>query len=447
MPNPSDDSAHELPRDESSFVEFRGPANWFSFQMPRSLTSRQTEAFVEISPAGADASGDESSSRHRRWSMTLYAAWVEDSSPETQAASFDASALFPAVLHSKQATALTLQSPSKAWSGTSRGSRGGKWWRRMLTPRATYQWRLWIIEHREIMVVASLQSASGVPLDEDTIATCEAALNSITFADVLAKPPEVFRQDVMQLARRYFPLLKVEPAAGFSVRVQESEVNLANFYRSYLKRPERFEQIVLPGLTTVVRLQEWGQDQIMPPLDEVRDRIMPMLYPEDDADEGLTDFVRRPWVGGLVVMFVVDEDDTYRFVHRELLNRWQITPEELEQLAMRNLDRYSSDHPLKVTVVGDESDPRILVPLEPDAYNSARILGTQFHARMRELFGPELVVGVPNRDFFVAVSLDHPELIDHVRERVLQDYNSMHHPLTRRLLVISLDGVSEYSAT
>ncbi len=444
MPVPADDESRrdddERP-DASAFVEYRGPANWFSFRMPASLTSRQTEAFVEILPT---ADGDVSTARD--WTMTLYAAWVEEACPDTHAASFDATALFPSVVHSRPAPPLTLSCQNKAWSGTSRGSRAGRWWRRVLRPRASYQWRLWVIEYRDIVVVASLQSASGIPLAKEAVAVCEAALNSITFADILAKPPEVFRQDVVALTRRYFPLLDVSVSGGFSVRVQDSEVNLANFYRSYVKRPERFEQIVLPGLTTVVRLQEWGQDQIMPPLDEVRERVMPMLYPESDADDSLKDFVRRNWVGGLVVMFVVDEDDTYRFVHHELLNRWQITAEELECLAMQNLDRYSNDHPLKVTVVGDEDDPRMLVPLEPDAYNSARILGPQFHARLRELFGPELVVGVPNRDFFVAVSLDHPELIDHVRERVLQDYNSMHHPLTRRLLVVSLDGVSEYAA-
>ena len=86
----------------------------------------------------------------------------------------------------------------------------------------------------------------------------------------------------------------------------------------------------------------------------------------------------------------------------------------------------------------------MLVPVEPNAYNSVRLLGEQLHRRLRELLGPELVVGLPNRDFFVAVSLGHPGLVGQVQQRVIQDYQSMHHPLTSRLLVISADGVSEY---
>ena len=86
----------------------------------------------------------------------------------------------------------------------------------------------------------------------------------------------------------------------------------------------------------------------------------------------------------------------------------------------------------------------MLIPVNPNAYNSVRLLGSQLHHRLRQLLGAELVVGLPNRDFFVAVSLNHPNLIGEIREQVARDFHSMHHPLTSRLLVISADGVSEY---
>jgi hypothetical protein len=269
-------------------------------------------------------------------------------------------------------------------------------------------------------------------------------LKSVRFAPTPAMPPEPFRRHVMGLARKHFPLLKVLAKGRFAIELQGSEINLSNFYRSYLQQPESLDQVILPGLTSVVRLQEWGPDQVMPPLDEVEDRIMPMLYPEEDAAETLKDFVQLPWIGGLTQVFVIDEDDTYRFVHDSMLQQWDLSMESLQELAMENLDSYAADHPMQVNLIGDEQDPQMLVPINPDPYNSARILGRTFHQRLRELFGPEVIVGVPNRDFFVAVSLNHPTLIGHVRDRVVQDYHAMHHPLTQRLLVISADGVSEY---
>ena len=95
-------------------------------------------------------------------------------------------------------------------------------------------------------------------------------------------------------------------------------------------------------------------------------------------------------------------------------------------------------------MVGEDDDARMLIPVIPNPYNSARILGEGLHEQLRNVLGAELLVGIPNRDFFVAVSLRHPELVEQVQERVQQDYQSMHHPLTNRLLVISADGVSEY---
>jgi hypothetical protein len=53
-------------------------------------------------------------------------------------------------------------------------------------------------------------------------------------------------------------------------------------------------------------------------------------------------------------------------------------------------------------------------------------------------------VGVPNRDFFVAVSLDSDEVIEQVCAKVVDDHDRMDHPLSKRLLLVSSDGVSEF---
>ena len=67
-----------------------------------------------------------------------------------------------------------------------------------------------------------------------------------------------------------------------------------------------------------------------------------------------------------------------------------------------------------------------------------------FTARLRESVGGDLAVGVPGRDFFVAVSLKSPEMLEHVRGRVKEDFGMMDHPLTDRLLLLTADGACEY---
>ena len=210
----------------------------------------------------------------------------------------------------------------------------------------------------------------------------------------------------------------------------------------YLQQPEQFRRIVLPGLTTLVRLQELSPEQLVPALHEVRDHILPMLSADEDSRN--EERVRMPWVGGLSVGYVVDEDDSYRFIQPQMLETWDLSLDELHDLAIANLRQYAEENPLEVTMLGDDAHPRMLMPVRPDAYNCSRILDPGFHGRLRDLFGPELIVGVPNRDFFIAVSMKDAALIDQVRSRVNQDFATMHHPLTKRLLVVSADGVSEY---
>lgn len=394
----------------------------------------QNESVIEVRPQTGRAPAD--------WSMALYAAWVDSHQVNEQSPAFSVASLFPRVVRSERLEVSDTPAISRGWSGVSRCRSSGPWWKRF--KRERYEWRLWILEHQNVMLVASLQSAGGQPLEESVIDICSKLLESVTFAETPAMPPEAFRQEVIALAEKHFPLLKVVAKGRFAIELQGSEINLSNFYRSYLRQPEAMAQVILPGLTSVVRLQEWGPDQVMPPFTEVESRIMPMLYPDEDAADTLKDFVQLPWIGGLTQVFVIDEDDTYRFVHGSMLDHWDMSVDSLLELAMENLDAYADDHPLQVNLVGDDEDPQMLVPVNPDPYNSARILGSNFHQRLREIFGPEVIVGVPNRDFFVVVSLNHPTLISHVQDRVVQDYQSMHHPLTQRLLVISADGVSEY---
>lgn len=449
----TDDRAHpeEGPADEATV--FWGPANWFSLTIPQQLAIEQSEAFLEISPKPVSVSVTKKATAVEDkpaeptaplpWSMTLYAAWVEDGEPQTNAASFSPASLFPGVVQCNPCEPLALSARNQGWAGMSLKSTG-PWWKKLFQRRNSYQWRLWIIEYRQIIVVASLQTTLSRTLPETAVQTCSEILTSINFSDELALPPELFRKEVVDLATKHFPLLEVASAGTFSVRINDSEIHLTNFYRSYLKTPHRLKQIVLPGLTTVVRLQEWGPEQLMPQLAEVSDRIMPMLYPEADTGESMIDFVQIPWVAGLCIMFVLDEDDTYRFVHKAMLDVWEMTVDEVRDLAMENLEQFTRDNPLEVSLVGEDNDPRMLVPMNPSAYNSVRLLGHELHFRLRQVLGAELVVGIPNRDFFVAVSLNHPSLIGEIRQQVARDFQSMHHPLTSRLLVISADGVSEY---
>ena len=269
----------------------------------------------------------------------------------------------------------------------------------------------------------------------------------MTFDDDPVYSPERFADRVVRLARDRFPLLDCRKTADFQIQFAGSHVNLSNFYRTFLSAPESFEQIVLPALTTVVRMQELGTDQTAPPLDRVRDRIMPMLYPLAAWRSGFPNFVGLEWVAGLSILYVVDEARAYRYIGNELLDRWKIDRNDLHRLALANLDDYFQKHPMEIAVAAEDDGPRLLMPHNPNAYNTARLLSPNFHSQLRELLlSGEIAVGIPSRDFFVAFSLDSSETTELIRRKVAKDYSTMDHPLSDRLLLVTADGVSEYCA-
>jgi hypothetical protein len=314
----------------------------------------------------------------------------------------------------------------------------------LMSRRTHVNWQLWFVQHKSLLLTIERHFEGRE--DPQVSADLAQVLQSLMFAVEPADTPEQFAERVLELAREKFPLLPCEMGDDLQLKLGESRINLFNFYRLYVKAPNRFREIVMPALTTVVQVQEWGPDQTEPPLERVRDRIYPMLYPESVWRENFPTFTGTPWIADLMILYVVDEAQAYWYIRDDLPAKWGLDLEELHGLALANLERHFEKMPMEFTLAGEENGPRLLMPNRPDAYNATRILSNTFHRRLRELLGPELAIGIPSRDFFVAVSLDSDEMLDEVRAKVIEDYSSLDHPVCDQLLLLSLDGISQFCA-
>lgn len=340
---------------------------------------------------------------------------------------------------------LRIGSLSIGLEGEASPVRKQPWWKRVFSRDAEGEWRhwrAWAISEGYVGLLAVFTSVGPRDPERENLAVM--ILQSVEFAEHPADPPEEFARRVLELSRRKFPLEETELTDDFQLRLCESRLNLGNFYRSFVKAPERFEQIMLPALTTLVRAQELGPGQLDPPFEDVADRIMPIFSTEAARRESLAGFLAEPWVGGLTTMYVVDEADAYWYIRDELRERWGVSREEVHRRALENLESYFERQPMQFTLAGDEDGPRILIPNRPDVYNAVRILSEPFHQKLREVLGGQFAVGLPNRDTFVAFSLDSDEVVRRLRAQVAIDFARMDHPLSDRLLLVSADGVSGY---
>ena len=316
-----------------------------------------------------------------------------------------------------------------------------KWWKRLLTKRAWRRWRIWAMNSQRLRVLGVF--LHGEEPDPESEAIVRLIITTIEYAPVQADPPRIFAERVLTLAQKQCP----EGCTlddQLQLNMGESTINLFNLYRAYINNPDQFNEIVDTALSTLVRVQAWDTERLNPAFDDVHDRIMPMLYPREIWQSQFSEFAAEPWIADLMILFVVDEDDAYWYVRDELLDEWGMDCEQIRRVAMCNLDHYFEENSMEFMLTGEPDGPKLLLPHRPDAYNTARILSRRFHASVQEILGREFVVGVPNRDFFVAASLHSDEIVMQIRQKVADDFKRMDHPLSDRLLLVSTDGVSEY---
>lgn len=412
---------------------YTGPANWFRVWHPPHWILEEKNGNARLLAPG------------ERGLLNLTCYWRSEGSDFEADASADLANLLE-----NQRAVRRVAPPDFAYrticlEGELEESPPRSWWQRLIRRPVRRRWRVWMIRHKALTLIALYQHLGEVDRELETMAGM--ILHTLEFAEEPADPPQIFADRVLGLARARFPLLECRCLDEFRLQLGESQVNLFNFYRSYVNDPQRFEEIVLPALTTVVQVQEWGTEQTEPPLESVRNRILPMLYPEAIWRESFPNFIASPWIGGLMILYVVDETQSYWYIRDDLLKKWELDRDTLHEIAIENLDAYFEENEMPFTLAGEEDGPKLLMPNRPDAYNSARLLSQSFHGKLRECLGSPLAVGIPSRDFLVAVSLESPETIEQVRRKVASDYARMDHPLTRRLLLVSLDGVSEYCET
>lgn len=407
-----------------------GPTHWFTLRHPESWKVEESAGSVSLSPPGEQGA------------LIITCRRIPPDEAEALPATLDPLQLFPRCRRVRKLNPLDVPYQSLCLEGERELEEDGQtWWKRLWRGSHWTRWRAWCISHQELHFLAIWVEKTGRDPEMETLSAM--ILHTVELADEPSDSPDQFAERVVALARRKFPLISCRREPEFHIKMGESSVGLFNFYRAYLNAPDRFDEIVLPALATVVQVQEWGSAQTDPPFENVRDRIMPMLYPEDAWKKNFPNFLGTPWVAGLIVLYVVDESNAYWYVRKDLSRKWGLSVEQLHDVALSNLETYFEQKPAEFACGGVGESAKIVMPMRPDAYITARWLSPSFRASMQQEIGREIAVGLPGRDFFVAVSTCESETLRQMKSLIAADFDRIDHPLTCRMLLVSRDGVSE----
>lgn len=258
-------------------------------------------------------------------------------------------------------------------------------------------------------------------------------------SEMSAPTREQFIERVLKVVPTRFPLVKLARGEQpFSLRVNGNVVSLENIYRVVTLQPNDTRHHIERWMVELLRAAEGTPDRAGT-FDELRDRILPMVIPEN-ADQAYTHTVHQPLVSGLMVAYAIDSDRTITYIPREQFESWNVSEDDLHETAIENL--VGRSQALSAHAAQDDRENINLILFQTgDGYDASRIMLPTLHDRLREHLGSPFAAAIPTRDILLCFRNDD-ETIALLREQIADDFRRMPHQVTDRLLLVTADGIA-----
>ena len=114
----------------------------------------------------------------------------------------------------------------------------------------------------------------------------------------------------------------------------------------------------------------------------------------------------RPFLPGIVLVYVVDTPSAFRFVNDADLRTSDISSDRLHTFAGRNAARLET-----LPVKRLEGAPGLFAAIAQDGLGTSRVLDRQFWALLEQKAGGPVAVAVPTRDWVLAARLDNRQAL------------------------------------
>ncbi|MBW6421063.1 DUF1444 family protein [Rhizobium sp. XQZ8] len=246
-----------------------------------------------------------------------------------------------------------------------------------------------------------------------------------------------FKQEVIEVLRRHHPEWVPEDNADpMLIAVGTKRISLDNNFLIVrdMTGGER-EDAILDFLETTLDTSKKPEPE-KTAYAEAKDRLMPQIVPAEFKNQ-LSGLMTRPFLSGLDVGYVLDEEKRYSLLRDPVLAAWHIHRQALETQAFANLEALAARQEL----VAKQGQEGALFAAGDDSFAAARLLLPDFMARVRKVLNaPHIFVGIPNRDFILAWSPDFSRRKGFAK-KIAEDLTTEPYPLTADLFVSSDAGI------
>lgn len=187
-------------------------------------------------------------------------------------------------------------------------------------------------------------------------------------------------------------------------------------------------------------------DRDITSFEELRPHIMPMLKPLEllvtVRERELPMLIYRPFLGDLMIAYVISEGGRLAYINEQHIERWQISSHDLHAQAIANLRR-RTDQIGSYTATGEGAQHLVIFNTQ-DGFDATRLLLPDLLAELRGQFPGRMVIGIPNRDFMILFSDADDTILANVASQIEADATQQANGLTDRLFTLDDGEVREY---
>jgi hypothetical protein len=227
------------------------------------------------------------------------------------------------------------------------------------------------------------------------------------------------------------------------LRINDVEVTarLDRPYRAYLDAPLTLGSIIQSFVNTLHLLPIPKMDAFADLASLLYPMLKPCAYLDQVAEEGAPPLVARPFVADLLVTLVIDSPRSVAYVSVDQQARWGVSAEALFARALENLARKDTEQVYQVFGEGLET---LCVCQMTDGYAATRVLLPQLMGEWQRRVAPRLVLGLPNRDFMIGFSSEHPGR-EEIAAQIRADAHSRDYPLSGGIFEWRAGELVEYA--
>lgn len=245
-------------------------------------------------------------------------------------------------------------------------------------------------------------------------------------------PPEALDKEAFQAYVMEY-INAQAPAGG--VKIEQLTIGLQNLYRKY-ERKSMAEQDINAMVYGYFR--ELFENQALESKPETlswmvaRRLLRPQLAPIDYLKK--IDAPYKKLDRSVAVSYVIDNTSGYSYITEKDIERWDVDMDDIEEMAVENLDRISKDIPMQVSLEGD----RFIIVQVLDGYDAARILIPSFRRFISYNLGDPFLAAVPTRDMLIMWSTDNSNISHRfVRRKISREYSEQFYPLSDTIFSVT----------